>query len=140
MNLFAILRHQRSRAARLAAVVFAIGWLGFAVAPCQAMGMESPADAPHHGSMPMDDCGHCPPNAQTPADCVTAAPADCLAAVQPLLDSRQVENPKPAVLMSQLPADLVGPIRARAPGIWPDAMDPPLPHASIQQRYCSFLK
>jgi hypothetical protein len=140
MNLLAALRHYHSRGMRRAAVVFAIGWLGFAVAPCQAMGIESPSDAPHHGSMPADDCGHCLPSANEASGCASAAAADCLPAVTPLIDVRETDHPKPVAMPAPIAAELsgAGPVRAlrgsrRAPTL-------PLPHASVQQRYCTFLK
>lgn len=129
MSLFDALRHHQSRAARLAAAVFACGWLGFAVAPCQAM-----------GAMPMDDCGHCPPATETLPDCADAAPADCLAAAQPAIELRQLEQPKPvAILPAVVDVCAVASPAARPPGA-PRERAAPLAHASLQQRYCSYLK
>lgn len=139
MSLLAALRHLPSRAARLAAAVFAFGWLGFAVAPCQAMG-AMPDEAPHHGSMPMDDCGHCPPATSGMPDCADAAPVDCLSSAQPAIELRQIEQPKPAAILPAV-ADACAVL---APAVRPPgaarSRAAPLPHASLQQRYCSYLK
>lgn len=138
MSLLAALRHHQSRAARLAAAVFAFGWLGFAVAPCQAMS-AMPDEAPHHGSMPMDDCGHCPPVDSVP-DCADVAAADCVSSAQPAIELRQLEQPKPvAILPAVVDACAVLAPVVRPPGA-AHSRAAPLPHASLQQRYCSYLK
>lgn len=139
MSLLAALRHYQSRAARLAAAAFAFGWLGFAVAPCQAMNVM-PDEAPHHGSMPMDDCGHCPPESSKLPDCADAAPADCLSSTQPAIELRQLEQPKPvAILPAVVDVCAAAAPTARPPSA-PRARAAPLAHASLQQRYCSYLK
>jgi hypothetical protein len=139
MNLLARLRHHQSRAARLAAAVFAVGWLGFAVAPCQAMS-PMPDEAPHHGTMPMDDCGHCPPETSNVPDCADAAPADCLSSAQPAIELRQAEQPKPAAILPAVVDTCAVPAPAARPPDAPRTRAAPLPHASLQQRYCSYLK
>jgi hypothetical protein len=139
MSLLAALRHHQSRAARLAAAVFACGWLGFAVAPCQAMS-AMPDEAPHHGTMPVDDCGHCPPETSNLPDCADAAPADCLTSAQPAIELRQFEQPKPVAILPALPTDASSLALAPRPPRSTDSRAPPLPHASLQQRYCSYLK
>jgi hypothetical protein len=139
MSLIAALRRHQSRAARLAAAVFAIGWLGFAVAPCQA-GDLVPHEAPHHGSMPMNDCGHCPPATDTAPDCADAAPADCLSAAQPAIELRQVGQPQPLAIVPAVidfSAAEAPPTRPPCPA---DGHAAPSPRASLQQRYCSYLK
>jgi hypothetical protein len=139
MNLLARLRHHQSRAARLAAAVFAVGWLGFAVAPCQAMN-ATPEQAPHHGTMPMDDCGHCPPETGNVPDCADAAPADCLSSAQPAIELRQVEQPKPVAILPTVDDVCAMPAPATRPPAAPPRRAAPLPRASLQQRYCSYLK
>ncbi len=141
MNLLAVLRQYQSRAVRAAAAAFAIGWLGFAVAPCQAMGIPSPVDAPPHGTMPMDDCDHCPPPAdETPSACAIAAADDCSPATQSIGGFRQADQPKPVALAAPHPAEQASAtpagIRYR-PLAAPAA---PFPRATLQQRYCSYLK
>jgi hypothetical protein len=139
MNLLARLRSHQSRAARLAAVVFAVGWLGFAVAPCQAMN-ATPDEAPHHGSMPMDDCGHCPPATETTPDCAEAAPTDCLSPAQPAVELRQIEQPKLVAVLPAVVDACAEPAPATRPPAGPRTRAAPLPQASLQQRYCSYLK
>lgn len=139
MNLLARLRSHQSRAARLAAAVFAVGWLGFAVAPCQAMN-PMPDEAPHHGSMPMDDCGHCPPETSGVPDCADASPSDCLSSVQPAIELRQVEQPKPFAILPAAVEACVVPAPAARPLAAARTRATPLPHTSLQQRYCSYLK
>jgi len=136
MSLFAVLRLRQSRAARLAAAIFAFGWLGLAATPCQAMG-TMPDEAPYRGSMPMDGCGHCPPTDTMP-DCAEAAPADCASASEPAIELRNSEPAKPvAVTVSAalVPQPCVSRHRPA-----PRASSPPPAHASIQQRYCTYLK
>lgn len=139
MNWLAALRHYQSRAARLATAAFVVGWLGFAVAPCQAMNV-TPEQSPHHGSMPMDDCGHCPPATDTAPDCADAAPTDCLSSAQPAIELRQLEQPKPVAILP-LTADVSAALASAVrPPPAPVARAAPLPHASLQKRYCSYLK
>jgi hypothetical protein len=139
MNLLAALRYYHSRGIRRAAVVFVVGWLGFAAAPCQAMDIEFPTEAPHHDSMPADECGHCPPAGDKAANCANAAAADCLAATSPLIDIRELDHPKPVGMPAPIRAAFAsGPVRPRHR--LQNAAASPLPHASIQQRYCSYLK
>lgn len=139
MSWLAALRQHQNRAARLAAAVFACGWLGFAVAPCQAMGALA-EQAPHHGSTPMEDCGHCPPVTDTVPDCVDGAAVDCLSSAQPAIELRQIEQPKPVAILPAAPADTSALAPAPRPPRSPHACAEPLPHASLQQRYCSYLK
>ncbi|HEU0224556.1 MAG TPA: hypothetical protein VFR29_03910 [Steroidobacteraceae bacterium] len=139
MSLLAALRHCQSRAARMAAAVFAVGWLGFAVAPCQAMN-PMPDEAPHHGTIPMDDCGHCPPATDTAPDCADAEPVDCFAAAQPAIELRQAGPPKPVAVLPAIMDTCAVPAPAARPPAAPRTHAAPLPHASLQQRYCSYLK
>ncbi|MGQ0428397.1 MAG: hypothetical protein ACT4UQ_00445 [Gammaproteobacteria bacterium] len=138
MNLLSILRQHQTRAARLAAALFAAGWLGFAVAPCQAMA-PAPDETPHHGSAPTDDCGHCAP-AEKPLDCADAAPADCASSAPPMIESREGAQPKPGAAIPSASFDsssfALVPRTYRPAG----ANAAPTPRASLQQRYCSFLK
>lgn len=139
MNWLAALRHHQGRAARLATAVFAVSWLAFAVAPCQAMSVM-PEEPPHHGSMPMDDCGHCPPATDTAPECADAAPADCLSSAQPAIELRQLEQPKLLAIPPLMGGVFATLAPAAGPPPAPAARAAPLPHASLQQRYCSYLK
>lgn len=141
MNLLAALRHYHSRGMRRAVVVFAVGWFGFAVAPCQAMGRESAPDVPHHGSMPAGDCNHCPVETMDPgAACLAMAVADRASPQPALADRRDSEHPDPAAALPPTDPDtdaFLPVIRSpAAPG------DRPLPasRVSIRQRYCTYLE
>ena len=140
MRMFTSSRFQQLRASRLVVAIFALGLLGFSVAPCHAMPQHQHPGTSHHGSMPAGDCGHCP-HARTGLDhgCPTVAAPDC-ASVGPAVLARPVAELQPAAAPPPAFADLepfacddrpVRDIRAR---------DLPASHASIQQRYCSYLK
>jgi hypothetical protein len=126
---------------RQVVVVFAVGWLGFAVAPCQAMGRESAPDVPRHGSMPAGDCCHCPVETLNPgAACLTMAAADRPLPQAALADRRDAEHPDPqAALPPTAPnADAFLPVirSPAAPGGWHS----PASRVSIRQRYCTYLE
>jgi len=130
MRSLAAIRHWQYRASRLVAAVLAIGWLGFALAPCQA--------SPLPGSMPADDCGHC---LNVPSDldngCAMVAASDCLSEGLALLEHRDTEPKPPAGPPPAFPsfdrfvADR-GPLRDTR------ARDLRVSRVSIQQRYCSY--
>jgi len=133
MRLLTAMRRHQHRTPRLVAAIFAIGWLGFAVAPCQA--------SPLHESMPADDCGHCP-TAPSSLDhgCATVAAPDCLSEGLALFERRDGEIPQPpAGLPPAFPS-----IDAFIPdgGSLRDTRARCLlvSHVSIQQRYCTYLK
>lgn len=140
MRMFNSSRHQQLRASRLVVAILALGLLGFSVAPCHAMPQHEHPGTSHHGSMPAGDCGHCP---HTPIGldhgCATVAAPDCASAGPALLE-RQGAGLQPAAAPPPAFPDLKplpfndGPVR--------DIRDRDLPasHASIQQRYCSYLK
>ncbi|MFZ2507529.1 MAG: hypothetical protein WAW79_03505 [Steroidobacteraceae bacterium] len=134
------LRFRQLQVPRLLAAVLAIGWLGLAVVPCQAMVDQLAAGSSHHDSIPGGDCGHCPA-AQSGLDtsCATAAAPDCQPAGTALLERRDIESPQFAVAP---PAAYPGLDSFMPdPGSVPDilAFRPPAPRVSIQQRYCIYL-
>jgi len=140
MRLFTTSRFQQLRASRLVVAIFALGLLGFSVAPCHAMPQHQHPGTSHHASMPAGDCGHCTDAPSGLAHgCATAAAPDC-ASVGPALLERQGAELQPAAApppafpdIEPFPSD-EGPVRDIR------ARDLPFPRASIQQRYCSYLK
>lgn len=139
MSLLAASQECRTRAGRLATAVLAIGWLGFAVAPCQAMNVM-PDEAPHHGSVPMDDCGHCPPATSTLPDCADAVPAVCFSSSQPAIELLQQEQLKPVAILPPVSVNMYPLAPAVQLPRHSSAQAAPLPRASLQQRYCSYLE
>jgi hypothetical protein len=133
MRLLTAIRFHQLRAPRLVAVMFAIGWLGFAVAPCQA--------SPLHESMPADNCGHCP---TAPSDldngCAMVAAPECQSQSLAILEPRDTEIPQPAAG----PPPAFTSFDAAIPdgGSLRDTRARSLlvSHVSIQQRYCTYLK
>ena len=140
MRLLTAMRFRQLRVARLVAAIFAIGWLGFAVAPCQAMPDHQHPGISHHGSVLAGDCGHCP-SAPPGHDngCAMAATPDCQSAGRQLLERRDIELPQPVVG----PPLALPVFDAFVPdaGSMPDARAHrlPAPHVSIQQLYCTYL-
>lgn len=132
MRLLAAIRHGQYRASRLIAAVFAIGWLGFAVVPCQA--------SPLHGSMPADDCGNCltvPSDLDN--DCATVAASDCLSEGLALLEHRDTDLPQPAAGPPSSFRRSLASIAYRGPLRDIRARRLLVSHVSIQQRYCTYL-
>lgn len=132
MRLLAFIRRYQNRAARLIAAVFAIGWLGFATAPCQA--------SPLHESMPADDCGDC---LTMPADldngCAMVAASDCLSEGLALLEHRDTDFPQPAAALPSVFPRSDASIADRGPLRDTRARRLLVSHVSIQQRYCTYL-
>lgn len=132
MHLLATKRFSRLRASRLLAAIFAIGWLGIVAAPCQALS--------HDVSMPAGDCSHCPgaPSGIN-GGCATAAGPGCAMAGPALPGYRAADLPQPAA--GPPPAipdfDTFVPDAGRSRD--PRVRHFPVPHASIQQRYCTYL-
>ena len=140
MRTFTSSRFQQLRASRLVVALFALGLLGFSVAPCHATPQHGHPGTSHHGTMPAGDCGHCP-HGPTGLDhaCATVAAPDC-ASLGPAVFERLGAESQPAAAPPPAFPDLkpfpygdehARDIRARRL---------PAPHASIQQRYCSYLK
>ena len=140
MRMFTTSRIGQFRASRLVVAVFALGLLGFSVAPCHAMPEQQHPGTSHHGSMPAGDCGHCP-HAPSGLDhgCANVAAPDC-ASVGPALIERQGDQlqpaaaPPPAILdFDAFPSDdgLVRDVRVH---------DLPVSNVPLQQRYCTYLK
>lgn len=140
MRMFTSSRFQQPRASRLVVAILALGLLGFSVAPCHAMPQHQHPGTSHHGSMPAGDCGHCP---HAPAgldhSCATVAAPDCASAGSAVPD-RQGGELQPAAAPPPVFPGLEpfphggGPVRDIR------SRDLPGSRASIQQRYCSYLK
>jgi len=134
--------------ARALVALFAVGWLGLAVQPCAAMaqgpGHHDAGTATHHDGHggAGHECPHCPP---TPADddgCGTGTALNCESAGIPGPMAKPVEQPRfDTWAFMDLPVPTLLARSAQRPGtptcapaIWRP------PSASIQQRFCSFLK
>jgi hypothetical protein len=141
MRLLTTMRFKLHRAPGLVAVIFAIGWLGLAVAPCQAMPDMQHSGTSQHCPSPVDGCGHCPA-APSGVDtgCAAAASPGCQPDALAPCERRDIEFPQP----------LAGPPLAfpvfdelvPAGGLSWDFHDrrSPVSRVSIQQRYCTYLK
>ena len=141
MSLVAAIRRHQIRASRLIAAFAAVAWIGIAVAPCQASTYASHAPSPHHGSMPAGDCGHCPDTNSGPDDgCATIAAPDCVSQVQAAVEWRAADDPKPQAAPPPSFLDF----DPYPPDIGPSSDAPfrptPVYSASVQQRYCTYLK
>ena len=125
--------------------MFVTGWLGFAIQPCVAMDHSTDgADAGHLA--PAGDmhqrCPHCPPVPDQDAGCDQGAALACGAVDAPVLPSKDLSTAQPdLVLLSgfvafQLPSIENNAARARQP----DTARWRPPAATLQQRFCTFLK
>jgi hypothetical protein len=132
-------RIRQLQVSRLMIAIFAIGLLGFSVAPCQAMPDQQQGTS-QHGSMPGGDCGHCPDaRSGLVLGCATAVAPDCISTGPALPERQGVElqpaaAPPPAILeLDPFPPDggIVRDVRAR---------DLPVSRVPLQKRYCSYLK
>jgi hypothetical protein len=125
--------------------LFVTGWLGFAIQPCVAM--DHSMDGAHavHGNAAGDanqHCPHCPPVPGQDAGCDQGAALACGGADAPVLPAKDLKAPQPDLLA--LPCVIAvshfhDAVAAAAAGP-PDARPGHPPSASLQQRYCSFLK
>jgi len=141
MSLLAAIRRHQIRASRLVAALAAVAWFGIVVVPCQASLDASHVGSSHHGSMPAGDCGHCPDTDSAPDDaCATIAAPDCASQVQTVVERRAADDPKPQAA----PPPAFPDFDAHPPDIGPPAdarfRPTPVSSASVQQRYCTYLK
>jgi hypothetical protein len=147
VSLLADMRRSQLPLARALVALFAIGWLGLAAQPCAAMvhasDHESVAMDAHHESQGSagHQCPHCPPT-PTKDDCGTGTALSCGDAGIPGPAAKPLEQTRldAWVVMEFSAAPAVAPA-LNQPG-WPAAQPALLrpPSASIQQRFCSFLK
>jgi hypothetical protein len=141
MRLLTALRIRQLRAPHLVAAIFAISWLGMAVAPCQAMPHPQHQGTSDHGSMPVAGCGHCPstPSHLDSGCAMVSAPA-CSSMGMAIPGPRDTQIPQPAAG----PPSAFPVFDAFIPDVRPvrdiHARHLPVPRVSIQQRYCTYLK
>jgi len=141
MSLLANLRRQPLRAPRLVAALIAVAWFGLAATPCQASMHTGHIGSSHHGSMPAGSCGHCPDaTSGSDAPCATVIAGDCLTQGQAIMMRSQVDDLQPQAAPPPSFPDF-DPV---SPGISPSReariRPTPVARASIQQRYCTYLK
>jgi hypothetical protein len=130
----------RSRAFSLVTAIVMVAWLGMAAAPCQAA-MGALHASTQHGTLPGDDCGHCPtPPSDHGLDCATMDTAECQSQGQAIAESRDTAKSQPVLVLPSASASFV----AFVPGVGSssNARNRPAPasRASVQQRYCTYLK
>lgn len=130
-------RYQRWTA-RLTVAVFAVGLLGLTFAPCEAMAGASGQAT--QGLSATDDCGHCPPAGDPVPHCAAMAPVDCVAKAQPATEFRRIEQAKPVAIMAAQSLDPVEIVDTASHVRLQKLVAAPRVRASLQQRFCSFLK
>lgn len=141
VGMFADFRRHQFRAPRLVAAVVAVAWFGFAAAPCQACPDAGQPKSSHHGSMSADHCGHGPDTNSTPDEpCAVVAAADCPSQGLTIVERREGGDtqmqaaPPPAFIdLDPVASDIGLPADARI-------RQAPVARASVQQRYCTYLK
>lgn len=148
VRLFASLRRSQVPMARALVAFFAVGWLGLAVQPCAAMahapGQQDTGMAAHHDGHGAagHDCPHCPPAPADDEGCGTGTALNCEDAGIAGPSAKPAEQPRfDTWAVMDLPAPPVpslSAIRLDGPASPPVIWRPP--SASIQQRFCSFLK
>lgn len=152
MNLLAKLRSRHQPLARAVVALFAIGWLGLALQPCEAMDAGQAGDGSHHEghhdgmehhSTPENSdppCPHCPSDG--PDACDTGVALDCETVGVPALPAKQVDLPAPDMFAWLVPAamPMAGFAVGEAPQDRPDPGRDKTPSISLQQRYCTYLK
>lgn len=148
MNLLARIRSHQQPLANALVVLFALGWLGLALQPCQAAVQADVAPAAHHHgdghhATPADDeppCPHCP--AGDTDGCGTGTALECETVGVPAVPSKQVDPPSPDGEHWLLPSPPV-PVWNTRPVAVPDSDDAGRqrpPDRSLQQRYCTYLE
>jgi len=148
MNLLAKLRSRHQPLARALVALFAVGWLGLALQPCQAMGLGDTGHGSHHDGMGHHSapehsnppCPHCPSDG--PDACDTGVALDCETVGVPALPAKQFDVPAPDVFAWLVPVALpvAGFAVCDAPPDRPDPGRDHKPSSSLQQRYCTYLK
>jgi len=155
MTLLAKIRSRHLPLARALVALFAVGWLGLALQPCQAMapagsGHAGHDDGPdgHHGTLEHHStpahcetpCPHCP--ADGPEGCDGGVALDCEAVGVPAPPAKQVPAPALDAWVWHAPAVLpTVPVASRAARPdWPDPGRGRAPAVSLQKRYCTYLK
>lgn len=137
-------RHGARRIAALAVLLFALNWLGLALAPC-AMAFDLAAGAPDTSAAVAahEHCPHCPPPDVPPCHGASSSANDaaCGATPKPALEAREVKLASAPLLVALSGPTLVlepVPVNARR-GYAAD--DPaPCPELAPPDRYCRRLE
>lgn len=148
MNLLAKLRSRLLPLARVFVALFAVGWLGLALQPCEAMGTGEAGPGSHHEGMGHHStpehsdppCPHCPSDGLDACD--TGVALDCETVGVPALPGKQADMPAPDAFAWLVPAAVPALEFAvyEAPPDRPDPVRDRSPSSSLQQRYCTYLK
>lgn len=145
MSLLARMRRSQGTRARALVALFAISWMGLAVQPCVAGAGHDHAGAAGH-EMPAahgdPGCPHCPPAPADDEECGTGSALSCDGVDVPAPPAKAADVPQwDAGAAIDLPS--VAPLsfssnRVEAPKAGSAVWRPP--SASVQQRFCTFLK
>jgi hypothetical protein len=148
MNLLAKMRSRHQPLARALVALFAVGWLGLALQPCEAMDLGDAGHGSHHDGMGHDStpehsdppCPHCPSGGADACD--TGVALDCETVGVPALPAKQVDVPPPDAFAWLVPVavPVAGFALCDAPPERPDPGRDHVPSSSLQQRYCTYLK
>jgi hypothetical protein len=141
MGLLTNLRRRQFRVPRLVSAILAVAWLGLAVAPCHASVDAGHIGSSHHGSMPAGNCDHCPDaTSGSDAPCAMVAAGDCLTKGQAIVERSQAGHSQ---LQAAPPPSFPNFDSLTTGSSFPDharIRPTPVAHASVQQRYCTYLK
>jgi len=141
MGLLANFRRDQLRAPRLFAAFLAVVWIGLAAAPCQASMAAGHAGSSHHGSMPAGSCGHCPDAiSSSDAPCAMLAADDCLTAGQAIVKRSQFDDSQPQAMLPPAFLNFEHPVSGFSSPAETRIRPTPIARASVQQRYCTYLK
>lgn len=145
MTFLGRLRSRQMTAARVLTALFACAWLALAVQPCAAMeGHGDQAPGTHHSGAAQEghDCPHCPPSPQPVGEVPCGNALSCDAIGVPTMPSKAIDALQPDPF-AWLPSPAAQVVAATDAAVF---LGPPVPpprrtsSASLQQRYCSFLK
>jgi hypothetical protein len=145
MSLLARMRRSQGTRARALVALFAISWMGLAVQPCVAGADHDHAGAAGH-EMPAahgdPGCPHCPPAPADDDECGTGSALSCDGVDVPAPPNKAGDVPQwdacaaidlPSVASLPCSSNSVEALRAGSAAWRP-------PSASVQQRFCIFLK
>jgi len=145
MSLLARMRRSQGTCGRALVALFAISWMGLAVQPCVAgVGNDHAGAAGHQMPAAHGDpgCPHCPPPPAEDDPCGTPSALNCDGVDVPAPPAKAADAPHwdacAAIDLPSVASLSSGSNRVRAPGAAPAVWRPP--SASIQQRFCTFLK
>ena len=150
------LRRWQARIARVATGLFALTWLGLALAPCHAAlddrAPPTPATAPaahgcHDAATPLSvdpaagqACPHCPGGHAGSTDCSRGAGVGCGAASAPVLEQRDLTLGKLVLMIPSAWVVLDLGVDFTGPAVPADPTAAPPPCVSLQERYCTHLE